>query len=314
MKRTTFLLGFLLAAPAAAQDGAGTTGAVVLQLPAGSRAPALSGAYTAARFDADALFYNPAGIAGLGTAVTASYQRHVEDIGLASAGGAFRLDRIVVGASFQMLDYGEIDEIVPDEDFGGQTGRPTGNTIGSAEVAARVTAGMPLAGDRLHVGLSAGYVSTDLAGATRGAPFLDAGVQYALPYLTLGAAVRNLGGTMTGNGLADAPLPRELRAGAALDLASQTGLGATIAADVVSSLEEGSTGIAAGLEAGLVPRAPGGLGAVGRVGFDAGMGDDGLGAIRFGGGISLAGISVDYTFQEYDFFGSIHRFGVRWSR
>lgn len=315
MKWIGVLAGALLcAAPLAAQDGAGSAGAVVLQLPAGSRAPALSGAYAGVSNDADALFYNPAGIAGLDGAATVSYQRHVEDIGFASAGGAFRVGRVVVGASLLMLDYGDIAEIVPDDDFGGQTGRPTGNTIGSSELAARVSAAMPLAG-RFHVGLAAGYVSTDLAGASRGAPFLDAGVQYAaLPRVTFGAALRNFGGSMTGNGLADAPLPKELRAGAAVDLTAAGGLGARLVADVVTALEEGTTGVVAGVEAGLAPATAGGLGAVGRLGFDAGTGDDGLGAVRFGGGISLSGIAVDYTYQNYEYFGAIHRFGIRWSR
>jgi hypothetical protein len=54
------LLAAFAAAPLAAQ-GVGTTGAQVMQLPAGARAAALSGAYTAASGDADVLFYNPAG-------------------------------------------------------------------------------------------------------------------------------------------------------------------------------------------------------------------------------------------------------------
>ena len=64
----------------AAQDGPGTTGAVVLQLLAGSRAAALSGAYVAATGDADVLFYNPAGIGSLSAGASLSYQRHVEDM------------------------------------------------------------------------------------------------------------------------------------------------------------------------------------------------------------------------------------------
>jgi len=157
-------------------------------------------------------------------------------------------------------------------------------------------------------------VSTDLAGARRSAPFLDAGVQYLLSRVTVGASIRNLGGSMSGSGLVEAPLPTELRAGAVFDVAAAQGLGALVAVDVVTSLEEGSTGMVAGVEAGLRPSGAGTLGAVGRIGYDTAPGENGLGALRLGGGISLAGIAFDYTFQRYDFFGTIHRFGVRWSR
>lgn len=308
------LVGAVLPAAGAAQDGAGTAGAIILQMPAGSRAPALSGAYTAISGDADVLFHNPAGAAALRTAGSLAYQRHVEDIGLISAAGAVRADRIVIGASLLMLDYGDIEEIVPDDDFGGQTGRPTGNTVSASELAARLSASTALMGERLHLGIAAGLVSADLAGASRSAPFLDAGVQYLFPALTIGASLRNLGGGLSGAGLPDAPLPTELRAGASFNVRSISGLGAVLAADFVAGIEEGTSGVAAGVEAGLLPDTSAGLGAVARVGYDTGAGDDGLGALRIGGGVSMSGLAVDYTWQRYDFFGTIHRFGIRWSR
>jgi hypothetical protein len=303
----------LVPAPARAQDGAGTTGAGVLQLPAGSRAPGLSGAYTALA-DADALFYNPSGIARLDAAVSLSWQRYVESIGLYSGAAALRAGPVTLGAAVQYLDYGSIDEIVPDPDHGGQTGRPTGARVGASEVAARLAAGLPLLDGRLAIGLAAGLVSTELAGAARAAPFLDAGAQYrALRGLTLGAALRGLGGAQSGGGLADAPLPTEVRAGGALDLAGGAGLGAILAAEVVSRVRERSTGAALGLEAGLRPADPSGIGAVARIGYDS-EAADGLGGLRVGGGLDYAGIGLDYTYERYDFFGAVHRIGVRWRR
>lgn len=318
MRSSRLALGALLllnALPLAAQDGAGTAGATVLQLMAGSRAPALSGAYAGIAGDADALFYNPAGAATLRAAGMLSYQRHVEDIGLISAAGAFRTGPVVLGASLVVLDYGSIDEIVPDDGFGGETGLPTGATVSASELAARFTAALPLAGDRMRLGVSAGVVSTDLAGTRRSAPFLDAGMQYSLPRLTLGASLRSLGGALAGRDMADAPLPSELRAGAALDLApSAGGFGVLVSADFVAGLEEGSTGLLAGIEAGLRPTATADYGAVMRAGWNAGIGSDGLGALQVGGGLNIGEVAVDYTWQRYDFFGTIHRFGVRWAR
>jgi hypothetical protein len=295
-------------------QGAGSTGATVLQLLAGSRAAALSGAYAGATTDSDVLFYNPAGIAALAAAAGASYQQHVEDIGLATGSGAIRLGRLVLGASAIVLDYGEIDELVPDPNFGGQTGRPTGNQVGASEVAARIAAALPLIEGRLHVGAAAGYVSTDFAGASRGAPMLDIGAQYVMSRATVGASIRNIGGSLSGGDLADADLPTEARLGAMLEIVRPTGIGAAFAADLVHELNAGLTGLVAGVEAGLMPRAAGRLGAVARVGYNAGTGDEGQGALQLGGGITFGSFAFDYAYQNYELFGSLHRFGLRWTK
>ena len=304
----------LVVAGRAQAQGAGASGATVLQLLAGSRAAALSGAYAAATTDADVLFYNPAGIAGLTAAAGASYQRHVEDIGVATASGAIRAGRLVFGASAVFLDYGSIDELVPDPDFGGQTGVATGNTVGASEMAARIAAALPLMDGRLHVGAAAGFVSTSIADASRGTAVLDIGAQYLLSQVTLGAALRNIGGSLSGGGLADAPMPTEVRFGAMVQLVRPAGVGAIASADLVHGLNEGVTGVVAGVEAGLLPRSASDVGAVARLGYNGGTGSDGQGAIQFGGGLSLGGIAIDYAYQNYDLFGSLHRFGVRWTR
>jgi hypothetical protein len=281
---------------------------------AGGRASALSGAYTAATMDADVLFYNPAGAAGLAAAASVSYQRHVEDIGLATGAGAYRFGNMVLGVSAIFLDYGDIREFIPDPDFGGQTGIPTGSTVSASEVAARLTGALPLADGRFNLGASLGYVSTDLAGTGRGAPFVDVGGQYLMAGLTIGASVRNIGRAMSGAGVADADLPMEARFGAMYEFARETGFGGAVSADLVAGLNGGSSGILAGFEAGLLPRGASRVSAVARAGYDLGVGDGGQGALAFGGGVSLGPLAVDYTYQNYDLFGSLHRVGVRWSR
>lgn len=295
-------------------QGAGSTGATVLQLLAGSRAAALSGAYAGATGDADVLFYNPAGLASIDAAAGLSYQRHVEDIGVATGSAAFRVGRIVLGASAIFLDYGDIDELIPDPDFGGQTGIPTGNTVSATETAARLGAALPLMNARLHIGASAGFVSTDFANASRSTVLLDAGAQYVMSNVTFGAAIRNVGGSLSGGGLADADLPTEARAGAMVTFARETGLGFLVAADIVHELNASLTGVVAGVEAGLFPHSASQIGAVARIGYDAGTGDEGQGALRLGGGLSVGSFSFDYAYQNYELFGSLHRFGVRWLR
>src|SRR5690606_40114573 len=190
---------------------AGTTGAAVLQLAAGARAAALSGAYTAAAEDADALFYNPAGAAALGAAASASYLRHVLDIRATTAACAVRLGPLTFGAETARLDAGEVRVVEPDPQYGGERGRETGERAGASESATRLAVALPLHGGRLRLGAAAGYVSSDIAGAARSAAVFDLGAQLALERVSVGAALRNLGGARAGNGLADADLPAEAR-------------------------------------------------------------------------------------------------------
>ena len=310
----TALLLSLFAVSGLQAQGAGSTGATVLQLLAGGRATGFSGAYAGARTDADVLFYNPAGIAGLSAAAAVSYQQHVADIGVATGSGAYRVGRLVLGGSVIFLDYGDITEYVPDPDFGNQTGRPTGNTVSASEVAARLSGALPLMDGRLNLGASAGWVSVDLAGTGRGTPFLDIGAQYAMRAVTLGAALRNLGGSLSGGSVADAELPAEARVGAMVEVTRPSGLGAVLSADLVSQLRARETGLVTGIEAGLIPMGGSRVGAVGRVGFNTATGDGGQGALLLGGGISIGPVSVDYAWQNYDLFGTLHRVGVRWAR
>lgn len=311
---TVCLVAGALALGAGALRGqdAGRTGAAVLQLPAGARAAALSGAYSAAAGDADVLFYNPAGAAALGTAVSASYLRHVLDIRATTAAGAVRLGPLTLGAATALLDAGEVRVVEPDPQYGGERGRETGERASASESATRLAVALPLRGGRIRLGAAAGYVSSDIAGAARAAAVFDLGAQLALERVTLGAALRNLGGALAGDGLDDADLPTEARAGLRFEAARAATLGATLSADLVSRAG-GGTWLAAGVEAGLLPAA-GRIGAVGRIGWDGGAGDGGLGGLRLGAGLSLGEVAVDYAYQDLDLFGPVHHIGVRWRR
>lgn len=303
----------LAAAPASAQEGVGATGAQVLQLVAGSRAAAFSGAYTAAEWDADVLFYNPAGAASLDAAASVAYQRHTsQGITFGTAAGAYRVGSVVFGIGAAYLDGGEIDVIEPDPRFGGERGEPTGETATAGESAARLSAAIPLLDGRLRLGAGAGFVTTTLAEVSRSTAIFDAGAQYALPGVTLGASVRNFGPEMSGPLGGDVPLPTEARAGATVRLDGTRGLGAVIAADVISRLNEGTTGVVAGVEAGLMPDAYDAIGAVFRAGYGLGA-EDALGALRVGAGFSRGPVAIDYTFQQFEYFGAVHRVGIRWT-
>ncbi|HEY0810126.1 MAG TPA: hypothetical protein VGD49_08180 [Longimicrobiales bacterium] len=308
--RHWLLCALLVAAPLHAQDRAGATGAQVLQFLPGSRAPALSGAYTAIAGDADALFYNPAGVANVKRAGTLAYERYVSDVAFGSIAAATRAGAFTVGAAIAFLDAGSIREVVPDPDFGGSTGQETGNTVSASESAVRLVAALPIHDGRLRAGAALGFVATAIAEQRQSAPLLDLGGQYDMGAVTIGASLRNLGTGLSGD--ADDELPTEARLGASTQFSRGGGLSFTGTVELVSRLSEGTTTVAGGVEAGFSATAARPFAVLGRLGLDAE--DNQLGSLRAGATVGFRDFAFDYTYQSLEFFGSVHRFGVRITR
>ena len=310
MKRLLLFAALLAAAPLHAQETAGSTGAQVLQFLPGSRAASLSGAYTAVAGDADALFYNPAGIASLRRAATLSYESYVADVAFGSLGVATRLSSFTIGASVAFLNAGDINVVVPDPEFGGNTGSETGETASASESALRVVAALPLLDGRLRAGAALGFVATALAEQHQTAPIADFGAQYDIGFATIGVALRNIGTDLSGD--AEDKLPTEARVGASAQLLRAGSGSISASAELISRLGEGSMTFAGGVEAGLPGTDARPFALLARLGFDAESNQ--LGALRAGASLGFKEVTFDYTFQQLDFFGTVHRFGVRINR
>jgi hypothetical protein len=308
---TVAFAALALAGPAAGQ-GAGSTGMEVAQAPAGARAGALGGAYTGVWGDSDAIFYNPAGLALMGRAVSLAHQRHVMDVSFGSIAAALRAGRLSLGVGIAYMDGGDVDELVPDPDFGGQRGRLTGVTVGARESLLRVAAALPVADDRIMIGAAAGAAVSDLAGLTRSGAFIDLGAQARLGERAVaGLSVRNLGGSLSGGDAEPADLPLDARLGASYQLPVAGTFGALLSADVIQRVREETTAFAAGVEFGMTP-VDGGFGAVARLGYRMEQNLDAAGAVQLGGGITFSSVSLDYQFQNIEPFGTAHRIGLRW--
>jgi hypothetical protein len=309
MKRWALLALGLFAAPLHAQDNAGTTGAQVLQFLPGSRAAAMSGAYTAVSADADAVFYNPAGIADLRRAGTLSFESYVADVAFGSLGVASRVGVFTVGASLAFLNAGNIREVIPDPEFGGSSGQETGATLGASESALRVVAALPLLDGRLRAGAAIGFVSTSVAEQSQHAPLADLGAQYDVGAATIGVSLRNIGTNLSGDAMDK--LPGEARIGASLQL-MRNGALLTASGDLIARLGEGSMTFAAGIEGGFPATASRPFTILARAGVDAESNQ--LGALRAGASLGYQDIAFDYAFQHLDYFGAVHRFGLRLNR
>lgn len=306
MKRR-LLLALALAAPLQAQDRAGSTGAQVLQFLPGSRAAALSGAYTAIAGDADALFYNPAGIASIKRAATLAFESYVSDVSYGSLGAATRLGPVTVGAAVAFLNAGDVREVIPDPQFGGNTGQETGNSVSASESAVRLAAALPMRGGRLRAGAALGFVASAIAEQHQSAPLLDLGAQYDVGPATIGASLRNLGADLSGD--ATDKLPTEARLGASAQLTHARGATVVGTVEIVARIGEGSTTLVGGLEGGLPATADRPFAILGRIGLDAESNQ--LGSLRAGATLGFRDVAFDYTYQTLEFLGSVHRFGLR---
>ncbi|HEX7118988.1 MAG TPA: PorV/PorQ family protein [Longimicrobiales bacterium] len=291
------------ATPAAAQDP-GATAAPVLRLAPAPRALALGGAY-ASLSDALSAFYNPARLAAASPAATLAYRTLPVEAGVGAAALAMRLGPGTLGAGVQFLNYGEIDVVEPDPATGGEIGVPTGERVGGGELVVTAAYGLRLPG-RIEVGVAAKLLRLQLAeAAATGTAFdLGAGLEVLDGRVTLGAAVQNLGADI-GPGR-DAPLPRRVRAGAALHLDGPAGFQAVLVAEALE--EGGAVAPLGGIEIGRA--GPGGSALVGRLGYDGSGGAGGPDPLVAGAGLALDGVTLDYAYRELGALGSAHVFGI----
>lgn len=202
------LLALAALLPAAPARAAGASGASFLAVGWGARPAAMGEAFTAAADDAEAVYWNPAGLNEVKRLQQAfGHNSWLEGVSVQHAAFAVRKStRSVIGAGIGFLSTGDIER-----------GNKYGYTEGyySASDLA-VLASYARGFRRLQAGLTLKAVHERIESASANAFAADAGALYRVsPRLKLGAALRNLGTGLTLNKEA-APLPMSLRAGAAL--------------------------------------------------------------------------------------------------
>ncbi|PAP75874.1 PorV/PorQ family protein [Rubrivirga marina] len=193
--------------PAHAQK-VGTTSFQFLKVMPTARATAMGDAYGSLAQGAEALFWNPAGVAHTtGHALTATHIPYLVDTRISSAGYATSLGGFgQVGIQLQAVDYGDIAETRTDQlGFNADgTYNPglTGSSYSPSAFAAGVTYARSLT-DRFSTGITAKYVRESLydgafAGGVNtaaGAVLFDFGIQYQTGFrsLDIAMAVQNFG-------------------------------------------------------------------------------------------------------------------------
>ena len=193
---------FFAATPANAQK-VGTTSLQFLKVEPTARATSLGSSYAALAEGPDAIFWNPAGLAGVGGhALVLDRVEWLMDTAhnaLAYGGNFGSLG--YVGLHVYMTDIGSISETSVDalgfkEDAGGNTvyNGFTGATFEPRSWVVGLTYARQFT-DRFSAGMTAKYAQEDLYRAKAGVPLFDFGIKYFTGFrsLRLGASVMNFG-------------------------------------------------------------------------------------------------------------------------
>ena len=172
----------------------GTGGAGELRLPVGARSVALGGADLAMVSGAEALFFNPAGVAATAskTEVLFSHTQYIADmnvnfVGIAQSVGGWGN----IGISAKVLSVGDITRTTEQAPDGtGDKFSPTFSTVG-------LTYGKQMT-DRVNFGGTLYYISERILQETAAGMAFDFGFQYDTGFkgVRLGMAVKSIGPSM----------------------------------------------------------------------------------------------------------------------
>lgn len=294
---TAILLAALAAGAASAQSAAGADAFDFLRLDANARAVGIGGAYTALATDANALLYNPAGLARLRSSeVTFMHNQYAQGvtqqyIGLGLKNGW--------GAQFNYASLGDVPRTTISNPGG------AGGRLNVSDTSLGVGYGHALT-PNLAVGGGFKYIGESLGDTSANGWALDGGALYRMPdfkNLTLGGSLLNLGPPVK-FGSSKEKLPTALRLGAGYTL-KVPHQDLTFALDISKSVLD-KVRLGLGAETLINDHF------AARLGFNT-RSDAGLG-VSIGAGWRGPKVSADYAFVPLGDLGTAHRisFTLRW--
>jgi len=290
------LLGVIISLGAARPclAGIGAEPLDFLFLDAGARPAALGGAYTALATDANALLYNPAGLAGVTTHET-TFMHNSYLQGIMQEYAAYAGPR-GWSANFNYLSFGDVQKTTLSNPDGTGLGETTLTDLTFGAGYGRALT------ETLSIGAGAKYIRETIDNVTAKGFALDGGALYRIPALdglTLGLVLQNFGPTVRFEKKRE-NLPLNLRAGAAYCFKAY-GHEHLLALDVNKERSQNALVAVGGETRFLEPL-------VLRLGFNtrnaAGIG------ITAGFGYQFKTGSIDYAFVPMGDIGDAHRISI----
>jgi hypothetical protein len=254
---------------------------------------------------AAALFDNASGMASRGLGGSLAVQRHIGGTSAATVAVGFGTGGWTLAGGVHLLDYGAIDEVVPDPASGGEIGAATGARLSAADFALAVGAARQIGW--LRAAIAGKLVRQQVAEASGSTGAIDAGVQAMLPRSArVSIAIQHLGGRLALSGR-EAELPTLWRAGIALPPWRRRAVELRAVGELLG-VRDAHLSAAAGGEA--VWRAAKGMAVAGRVGMRSVAGDDLGSSLTVGGGLEGERMSISYGYRGYGALGGTHRVGI----
>lgn len=263
----------------AEEDPVGT--AAMMDIGMGARALGMGGAFIAVADDANAIYYNPAGLALIeGRHVTSLYTSQYGAAGYMAAGYAQKN----VGAGLLMLDASGIEET---DEFANVTGY-----FGMREYTAIGAYGVTV-WPNISLGGAVKYYSQSLPGDTGSGLTGDVGLLYDAGVIKVGAVARSVLGSVHYTSGDDDAFDRSWGVG----VSTRPLPGLLVAADAVV---KGEYTLHAGAEylLGNMALRGGAIWGEGRTSFTAGL------------GVVMPGFSVDYAYQTHSVLPDSHRLSL----
>jgi hypothetical protein len=324
-------LAFALVAPGGviAQEKVGTTGVNFLKISPSSRGVALADAFLPIANDASTLWYNPGGLINVKQAeLIISHVEFPADINYEYLGYVYPLPSLgaAVGVQVFGLYTGNMKETTPTHPRG------TGRWFTASDFAAGVSYAQSLT-DKFSVGSTIKFLQEDLADETARGWAVDVGTFYDTGWrsLTLAMIISNFGPDMEFIST-PFPMPIVFKFGASANLISKDNTRLTMALEGIhpnDNREELHFGLEYAYREMYFLRLGKKYNGWDRSTYDEFQDDpenenpfleypvldeDGISTdgISFGGGVRFPGIglTVDYAYTNYGYFGNIHRFSM----
>jgi len=263
-------------------------------------------AFVAVANDANAIYWNPAGLNQLGgTHLTAQYDVFIETVRYNYFAGATKLgNNAALGIAAKLLSTGS-------ENIVDSSGNQTGGTFSESYMDVDLAGAYRLS-YYFDIGLTAKYISKTLAGTSASTFAADLGVLYRtpIPHLTAGMNIQNMGPGLKFDQVAD-KLPFNVKVGFAYKMFEDN---FTVAYDM-NFPTDNAISASAGGEYWYKDTLVGRFGYQFQGSIDQNqVGIGGKAGLYLGAGVKIAAfkdfIGLDYAWTDTGFLGSNHHFAL----